>query len=655
MSISNIIDPATRKFYPELIPPPIAVVPNLNQVLNAGNSASTIGDPQTIENLEELETQKIYQGNYLQLELGESGDTVLLKGASALGTLHVGNGLSIEKLPVGANGTVLKANSASITGLGVEWSSETGDVESVSAGTNITMTGTGTNPIVNLSAPLTSDLLLGSVQIIGANGAFGETISTTGDTYAYSSGGVDTTAQSAVASNQAQHTIKYENAGSELVSIVETAQVDNATLNMISNKLSTSNVASVSMSCNTAGTFPNAGFGCGVSAPTSPPFPDITASIGISCPDTSNPALSLSQSAPFASSFQTTLDKTGLSITETNSNYGGLAQLLSTGGSSQVFVSGINNSTANSHYVRIETPLTGDAIIEHNTVGTARNLGISTQGNLTLTGDNIDVSSNRFIFPSLAGSNFLDYTATAGRLLIQQTTTGGGANPMLTLNQNDTATGSATLQFKKNISTNGSAIGEMSFLAKTAISPSFPEREYARIAGTIRNNASGNVDGSLTLQTRINDTLTEIMRINGADSQIEIYQPLDLNDKDIVSSTGDVDISANGSTTTGNVNITAKGDCSIVSNGAGGAINLTSVSNVNITATGDNLTLTAGTTMILDCAVVELKNTNTTTTTPNHNASIQTTSNGVATNTFLKLKLGLADIWIPYFTTDPSL
>ena len=45
----------------------------------------------------------------------------------------------------------------------------------------------------------------------------------------------------------------------------------------------------------------------------------------------------------------------------------------------------------------------------------------------------------------------------------------------------------------------------------------------------------------------------------------------------------------------------------------------------------------------------------TTTATPNHTALIETTSNNVNTSTFLKLQLGGVDIWIPYFTTDPSL
>lgn len=177
MSISNVIDPLTRKFFPALIPPvPPPLVPNLNAVLTAGNGAGA----QTIQNLNELETQKIYQGNYLQLELGESGDTVLLKGSTPLGSLHVGNGLSIEKLPVGANGLVLKANSAQP--LGVEWAVDgTNGITGVSAGTNISIDNTNPLiPAISLSNPLTTGLNMGLVSItdsVSSTGTVGQVLS----------------------------------------------------------------------------------------------------------------------------------------------------------------------------------------------------------------------------------------------------------------------------------------------------------------------------------------------------------------------------------------------------------------------------------------------------------------------------------------------
>jgi len=175
-----------------------------------------------------------------------------------------------------------------------------------------------------------------------------------------------------------------------------------------------------------------------------------------------------------------------------------------------------------------------------------------------MTGLNVDLSSaGRLIIPTLASAEYLDYNPAIARLTMATDNTGGGSNPMLVLNQNDPTAGSATMKFYKNIFTNGSAIGELSFGAKTAIAGN-PEREYTRISSTIRNNATANVDGSISLLARVNDTLTELMRINGADSQIDAFQPLDLNNNAIVTSTGDIALNAAASTGTGNITITPK-------------------------------------------------------------------------------------------------
>jgi hypothetical protein len=106
---------------------------------------------------------------------------------------------------------------------------------------------------------------------------------------------------------------------------------------------------------------------------------------------------------------------------------------------------------------------------------------------------------------------------------------------------------------------------------------------------------------------------------------------------------------------------TASDSMSIYNDSAdGGEIEWFNVSGTNGLAitSSHSLTLkaTASTYPIqLDSDVINLQNTNTTTSTANHNADIKTTSNGLESTTFLKLQLNGADIWLPYFTSDPSL
>ena len=121
MSSSNIISPNNNKIYDSYLPNPYPypAFPNpLGAVLTAGNEA---GD-QDIVGVNQLEVRKIVSQQPLLgefLEIGEAGGDLRIYGATTLGSLLVGDGTSTEELVVGANLTVLQANSSAP--LGVEW------------------------------------------------------------------------------------------------------------------------------------------------------------------------------------------------------------------------------------------------------------------------------------------------------------------------------------------------------------------------------------------------------------------------------------------------------------------------------------------------------------------------------------------------------
>jgi hypothetical protein len=104
------------------------------------------------------------------------------------------------------------------------------------------------------------------------------------------------------------------------------------------------------------------------------------------------------------------------------------------------------------------------------------------------------------------------------------------------------------------------------------------------------------------------------MRINGADSQIEIFQPLDLNDKDIVSSTGDIELNATASSGTGQIILNPKSTSNVLSNGS-----IAVPSNSNQISIG-----TAPTTNVMDKSVIQLNDTT--------NTKGIVISNSIATN-----------------------
>lgn len=87
------------------------------------------------------------------------------------------------------------------------------------------------------------------------------------------------------------------------------------------------------------------------------------------------------------------------------------------------------------------------------------------------------------------------------------------------------------------------------------------------------------------------------------------------------------------------------------------AVNLnvgTAISTPLIQNTGATFEINA-TQINLDATTIDLQNTSTTTTVGSQNAQIHANSAGLISNTFLKVKLNGAFIWIPYFTTDPTL
>lgn len=422
---------------------------------------------------------------------------------------------------------------------------------------------------------------------------------------------------------------------------------------------------------------------------------------------------------------------------------------------------------------------------------TKSNLTLSTNENLVFIADNIDLSSTgQLVLPSLASGAYLRYNpTTANQLLYSNSATAGGGSPMLSLFQDNNTAGSCNLRLQKNTTTTGAPLGEIAFYGRDATAGN-PYREFGRIRSAIRNNiAPSNIDGSLDLFALVNGSLTELLRLNGQNSEIEFYQPIDTNGNNVNCSTGDLNLTASASATTGNVNISAKstGVINLNSNvvmdnseslmirNTGGSIynsqtqsvislvDITNLSNTlqhqltpsqqlftqqfintytnNSSATQNTITETAtgvdikkitlGTNLItmndssnpsnteqvditptsitfnssgstsdglsiyndsadggeitwinatgsngltidsnkaltlkasvatqplqLDSDVLNLVNTNTTTAVQNHSSSLGTTSNiGDITN-YLKLQLNGVDIWIPYFTTDPSL
>jgi hypothetical protein len=228
-------------------------------------------------------------------------------------------------------------------------------------------------------------------------------------------------------------------------------------------------------------------------------------------------------------------------------------QSISTASGSELKINAQDNNLSNTHEITIETPLSGDAIISHTVVGTARNLGISTAGNLTISADNIDLSSTgRLIVPSLASGDYLDYNT--GKLTIVNDSVGGTANPLLVLQNNTTTANPVVLETYKNdtpTSTGGDNIASWSATCNTTILGVPTKTEISRINQIAYGVGPSNNDGGIALACKVNSAISNFLICNGGASsgEIQVFKP-------ITAPSGNIELNATASTGTGDIFLT---------------------------------------------------------------------------------------------------
>jgi hypothetical protein len=132
-------------------------------------------------------------------------------------------------------------------------------------------------------------------------------------------------------------------------------------------------------------------------------------------------------------------------------------------------------------------------------------------------------------------------------LKLTSSTTGGSANPILTLTNTTNDNSSITLEVfrdKGAVPTNGdvlfqqSVYGEDSFLNK---------QEYTRITHTIRDGTGGIEDGSIEMGCVVNGSFNNFLQLNGNQNEVNCLKTLDMGGNTIRTSTGNITIDATAS------------------------------------------------------------------------------------------------------------
>ena len=153
------------------------------------------------------------------------------------------------------------------------------------------------------------------------------------------------------------------------------------------------------------------------------------------------------------------------------------------------------------------------------------------------------------------------------------------ANTISLENTGNAVTGGNSIAFRRNntgsfVNSVGDTLGVLCFTGKNTTSA---ELEFARISSTIRKVGTNLGDGAILFQTAVNSVLATRFEINGDEEQINAFQPLDMNNNAIVSSTGGITLNATGSSGTGVITLNTKDG--------------TAASGTGLVLTGNTLTL----------------------------------------------------------------
>ena len=501
--------------------------------------------------------------------------------------------------------------------LGVFWGVDAqgvGTITSVSAGNNISISGSLSAPVVNVANPLTSNLVLGTgVSLIGTQGQNEMEISALGLVDSYTSGGVENKEEISVNSTNVVETISTTDSSTYQNSAITTCSNGGVGEIMTANNLSTTETGTTTI--NVLPTSCLMGVGCSITG-----SPANTDGSVILQATTTNPLIQLSQSAPFATSYITTIDrdgiiqnnsggsgfrcrsaqdifleptsgqpnpqlgvirvpngnsinmsvdtysttyrKDGVNIRDTfaPSSYDGKADFYSTSGTSEMLLESDFTGTSE-HSLSCKVALTGNATITHATTsGASRNLVISSTGNITTTASSGGVatlsggtSGNASISCSTGAM-----TASADTQVFASGLAGAVATPNFTLrNQNVAPTSYPTLKLDKS-AVAVPAGGTISAISSWAVDATGTSREWSRLQTKTENVGAGNQDGTLSIFNSVNGVISETFNFNGAQNENNSFRPLDMNGNDIRSNSGNMLISTLPSSGTGNLDVRAK-------------------------------------------------------------------------------------------------
>jgi hypothetical protein len=240
-------------------------------------------------------------------------------------------------------------------------------------------------------------------------------------------------------------------------------------------------------------------------------------------------------------------------------------------GASDTITNGTNNTVQNATGFTATTSAGTNAMIgASNTITAGANATTFTSTGFTAT---------------VSGSNQIVANASTPNLTVGAgSNTSSVGNGILTLNSTGSGyTNAPQVNLQSNNNTAGSTVGvpSMSYYkaGRNAVADDLitthhfyarnyagTKTEFARVEVAVRNTGAGNDDGSIGFLGLINGVQTEFFRLNGADSENNMFLNLDMNGNSVKTTAGNITIDASTSAGTGSIIETLKAGGNLIIN-----------------------------------------------------------------------------------------
>lgn len=502
--------------------------------------------------------------------------TLKIKGATTKGSLLAGDGTNTIDLPTATNGSYLKTNSATASGL--EWGT---GINSLVEGNNIFINNNPTtDPTISVREPLNATLQIGNQLIDGGS------VDLTGDKSATL--GIQTTngVLSSINLSYSEPTTQSSNAftlQTQDTQVVETMSVADATATRTKTETLVIGGYDENISFNPSKfatrTMSDTSAGSGITFGNGSTFLNITQEVvnsagvskGINYQNpTTSKVVSTNQQVNSAQNLNTfSYADVGGFTTYTQFEADGNRSrfrnfyLPSSGGllntnSLQTSAGGCSlRQDAGSSYCEIAT--TSNSFNLQNAVN-ASSLQIATTdtaGTITHTTN----SSGQVLYTQNCGTTSLEVKSLpsassitcSNSLSLSSALNGSVAIPsfrFINTSANTINYPAITIERATPNSGAGNIIGGVSFQAKDATGS---QVEWARIQTKTENVGAGNQDGTLSIFNSVNGVVSETFNFNGGQNENNSFRPLDMNGNDIRTITGGLQIGCSTSATAGAV------------------------------------------------------------------------------------------------------